>query len=363
VSRFFSAPGRVNLIGEHTDYNDGFVFPSAIDFFTIVEITPRSDRVVELASEHYPDTFSFPLDDPDAEARQSWTDYPQGVALVLHHSGYPLSGARLFIRGNVPLGAGLSSSAALEVSCGLALATVSGHSISRLDLAKACLQAENEFVGMRCGIMDQFVSAHGCEDSAILLDCRSLEYRVVHLPPSVRLVICNTMVKHQLAGSAYNERRRDCEAAAQQMGVPSLRDVTGAMFAEFAGALPARIRLRAQHVIEEIERTERAADVLMMGDLTLFGRYMYESHESLRDAYEVSCAELDLMVELARVQPGVFGARMTGAGFGGCTINLVDAPHVNQFRHEVAAAYHEATGITPEIYVCRAVQGAHEITT
>ncbi|MBV6431524.1 MAG: Galactokinase [Bryobacteraceae bacterium] len=363
MSRSFSAPGRVNLIGEHTDYNEGFVFPAAIGFFTTVEITPRPDRTVHLESEHYPDTFSFPLDDSDARARHSWTDYAQGVALALHHSGYPLTGANLSIRSDVPMGAGLSSSAALEVSCGLALAAASGHAISRLDLARVCLEAENEFVGMRCGIMDQFVSTHGREDSAILLDCRSLEYRVIHLPASVRLVICNTMVKHQLAGSAYNERRRDCEAAARQMGVRSLRDVTAAMFAESSAALPARAQLRARHVIGEIERTERAAEALAAGDLTLFGRYMHESHESLREAYEVSCAELDLMVELARAQPGVHGSRMTGAGFGGCTINLVDAPYVNQFRREVAAAYREATGIIPGIYVCRAVEGAHEITT
>ncbi|MBI4906655.1 MAG: galactokinase [Acidobacteria bacterium] len=360
-ARRFRAPGRVNLIGEHTDYNDGFVMPAALAFETVVKIKPRSDRTVTLHSKQFVDPVQFSLDEADAQPRNAWSDYVQGVAIELEQAGYRLQGADLAIDSNVPVGAGLSSSAALEVSSGLALSTVAGHTIERKELARICQRAENEFVGMKCGIMDQFISLHGEPNHAVLLDCRSLEYRAVPLPEHVRIVVCNTMVKHQLNGSEYNARRQDCMDAALLLGVATLRDIGYEQFCVMQDSLPERVRMRASHVIQEIERTERAADVLELGDLEQFGRFLFESHETLRDLYEVSCAELDLMVKLAQEQEGVYGARMTGGGFGGCTVNLVEAEHTERFRTQVAAAYRQATGIQPEIYVCAASGGAGEV--
>ncbi|HUQ94551.1 MAG TPA: galactokinase [Bryobacteraceae bacterium] len=359
MTRTFRAPGRVNLIGEHTDYNDGFVFPAAIEFATTATASPRADRTVHARSEYFEDGFSFSLDDREAKARHAWSDYIQGVALALEQAGCELRGTNLTIRTNVPLGAGLSSSAALEVSSALALLHIAGQDLPKLELAALCQKVENEFVGMRSGIMDQFISLHGVKDHAVLLDCRSMEHHAVALPAGLTMAICNTMVKHELASSEYNNRREDCETAAMLLGVASLRDATLESLSQTE--LPEQVRMRALHVIQEIERTERAAEVLQHGDAALFGRFMYESHESLRDLYEVSCAELDLMVEIARKQPGVYGARMTGGGFGGCTINLMEAEHAAAFQMEVAAAFREATGVPPDIYITRAVNGANEV--
>jgi galactokinase len=359
LTRLFRAPGRVNLIGEHTDYNDGFVMPAAINFWTSVEAKRRSDRIVRLQSQAFPTPVEFTLDDPSPQPCGQWWDYVRGVALQLEAAGHKLQGADLRIASTVPIGAGLSSSAALEVSTGFALARLAGHELPPLTLAKIAQAAENKFVGMHCGIMDQFTSTHGVEGHAILLDCRSLQYRPVPLPDAIRLVICNTMVKHELNGSQYNERRADCEEAARILGIASLRDATLAHLAD--QPLPARILMRAEHVISEIERTERAADALLCHNLSRFGELMYESHASLRDHYEVSCPELDLLVDLARRLPGVHGARMTGGGFGGCTINLVAAESVAAFTSTIRTAYHQSTGIEPDIYTCQAVQGVEEV--
>ena len=360
MSRIFRAPGRVNLIGEHTDYNDGFVMPAAIPFYTTVRADPIPDRIITAKSTGFPELVQFGLDESDATPQGTWGDYIEGVARQLIARGYPLTGVDLDIESDVPIGSGLSSSAALEVSTALALIAISGQKVPGVEIAQLCQAAENDFVGMRCGIMDQFVSVHGIHDHAILLDCRSLEFRPVPIPASTRIVIANTMVKHELAASEYNERRVDCETAALALGVAALRDA--ALDQLETVDLPDTVRRRAQHVIEEIERTERAADALISHDVVLFGEFMYESHDSLRRLYEVSCEELDTMVAIARELPGVYGARMTGGGFGGCTVNLVDATHADAFVSALANKYREATGILPSIYTCTPADGAHEVT-
>lgn len=365
-TQVFRAPGRVNLIGEHTDYNEGFVMPVAIGFSTWVATTPRNDRTVSAFSENFSERIEFDLDDQNQRAKGHWSDYVKGVAITLERAGHRLRGAELRIRGEVPIGSGLSSSAALEVASGFALLTNSGMTVDRVELAKLCQRAENEFVGMRCGIMDQFASCHGQVGKALLLDCRSLEYKPLPLPEDVRLAICNTMVKHSLATSEYNARRLECEAAVQLLtrrrpDVQALRDITEAELERYSSDLPEVIYRRARHVITENARVLKAGTALEKGDLVTFGQLMNSSHRSLRDDYEVSCKELNVMVELAEQVRGVYGARMTGGGFGGCTVNLVEAENIDEFKEVVAGGYEKATGLSPEIYICSAVQGVEEI--
>ena len=362
----YRAPGRVNLIGEHTDYNDGFVMPAAIDFSTWVAIAPRNDRKLSIRSENFPDTAEIDLDEPATSGRGHWSDYPFGVAVELERAGQRLSGANILVRGEVPIGAGLSSSAAIEVATGFALLDVNGAHVDRLELAKLCRRAENQFVGMRCGLMDQFISCFGKTDHALMLDCRSLDYKLLALPGNVKLVICNTMVKHELASSEYNARRAECEEGVRLLGrrlpgLSSLRDVTTDDLERLGGDLPQVIRKRCRHVLTENARVLAAATALEREDLGSFGRLMGESHRSLRDDYEVSCAELDLLVRLAEKGDGVYGARMTGGGFGGCTLNLVESNRVDAFKEAVAKGYAEALGHEPEIYVCSAAQGAERV--
>jgi len=364
--RMFRAPGRVNLIGEHTDYNDGFVLPAAIGFSTWVSSAPRDDRTVSVFSENFSEQIEFDLDEENPHARDHWSDYVRGVAVSLERAGHHLRGADLRIRGEVPIGSGLSSSAALEVASGFALLTNSRLKIDRRDLAELCQRAENEFVGIRCGIMDQFVSCHGQAGKALLLDCRSLEYKLLPLPENARLAICNTRVKHSLATSQYNARRLECETAVRHFAqrrsnVRALRDVTETDLKLFGGELPEVIYRRARHVITENARVLAAGTALARGDLVAFGQLMNRSHLSLRDDYDVSCNELDLMVELAQAVPGVYGARMTGGGFGGSTVNLIAVESVDEFRQTVARGYEEATGLTPEIYICTATEGVGEV--
>ena len=366
--RIYRAPGRVNLIGEHTDYNEGFVMPAAINFSTWVSVTPRDDRVIAVSSENFQETINFDLDDITARAKGHWSDYVRGVALTLEQAGYRLKGAQLQIRGEVPIGAGLSSSASLEVATGYALLQHSGFAIDRVELAKLCQIAEQSFVGMRCGIMDQFTACHGQEGKGLLLDCRSLEYRFLPLPEEVRLVICNTMVKHQLAGSEYNVRRAECEEGVRLLSrklpyVESLRDVTTGDLQRHKNLLPEVVLRRCRHVTSENSRVLEAATALERKDLTTFGLLMQESHSSLRDDYEVSCEELNLMVDLANQVDGVLGARMTGGGFGGCTINLVKAESCTDFTDSVAREYERSTGVAPEIYVTRTAAGVSEVVT
>jgi galactokinase len=363
--RIYRAPGRVNLIGEHTDYNDGFVMPAAIDLYTQAAIKPRGDRTLFIHSENFSDSVEVDLDEPNPLARGHWSDYVCGVAATLERAGYRLRGANLAIRSDVPIGAGLSSSAAIEVAAGLAMLENSGIEIDRVELARLCQQAENEFVGMRCGIMDQFISCCGKAGTALMLDCRSLEYRLLPLPEHVRLVICNTMVKHELGSSEYNTRRAECEAGVKHFAkllpdIQALRDVSVNDLKRCGRDLNEVIFKRCRHVITENARVMEAATALERNDLNAFGGLMAESHRSLRDDYEVSCAELDTMVDLATQVEGVYGARMTGGGFGGCTINLVKAESVAEFKRTVARGYEQATGLAPEIFVCSTADGASQ---
>jgi len=359
----YRAPGRVNLIGEHPDYNDGFVLPAAIGFSFWVAIAPRNDCKVILYSENFDETREASLDSLGPRGSHHWSDYPLGVAWAAQDACYHLSAANLYIAGDVPLGAGLSSSAAIEVSTGLALLSASNHQIDRTRLALLAQRAENEYVGLRCGIMDQFVSCQGRAGHALMLDCRSLEYQLVKIPARMRLVICNTMVKHKLQAGEYNVRRKECEEAVRKLsaalpGIRSLRDVSMEQLAQHKNLLTDVLYRRARHIISENKRVRQVAELFQQGKTAGLREVMAAGHESLRDDYEVSCRELDTMVEIAGRQPGVYGARMTGGGFGGCTINFVDAEHAVAFQRNVSAEYEAATGLRPDIYICEASQGA-----
>ncbi|MGD9562939.1 MAG: galactokinase [Pyrinomonadaceae bacterium] len=358
--RIFRAPGRVNLIGEHTDYNDGFVLPAALDFATYAACAPREGRRVRVATLTLDREFEFSFDDPPTRGFPAWTKYVQGIALILERSGYPLKGADILIDSNVPIGSGLSSSAALEVSIGSAFAGLNGHKVVGMELAKIGQSAEHEFAGVRSGIMDQFAAVFGKARHALFLDCRSLEFDAVPVGEA-KFIICNTKVKHALAESEYNKRRAQCEEAAVYFGRPSLRDVSAADLHERSADLPPVLLKRARHVITENERVSAAVRSLRSGDLAAFGNLMNGSHNSLRDDFEVSCRELDIMVEIARRQPGVFGARMTGGGFGGCTINLVEAGFHRDLISNIASDYLAETGIEPEIYRSEIADGGEEI--
>lgn len=363
--RIFRAPGRVNLIGEHTDYNDGFVMPAAIDFYTWVALAPRSDSKVTLRSHGFEGTISFDLND-DLLPMHNWSDYVTGVLDQIRRSGKQIAGTDIFIHGEVPMGAGLSSSAAIEVATGFAILSENHQAVDRTQLALLCQRAENQFVGMRCGIMDQFISCRGNHGHALMLDCRSLDFKLVPLPTNVRMVICNTMVKHQHASGEYNERRAACEEGVRilQQYLPkirALRDVCSADLERNRAQLPEIVYRRCRHVVSENSRLESAATMLQKGDLAGFGELMAQSHTSLRDDYEVSCRELDIMVELAGKQAGVYGARMTGGGFGGCTINLVESNEAATFRQRMIASYEQATGLNPQIYISSAADGAAQV--
>jgi galactokinase len=375
-ARIYQAPARVNLIGEHTDYNDGFVMPAAIGFSTEVAIAPRSDRKLVIHSENYSEQIEFDVDHLPTAHAGHWSDYAIGVAIMLVRSGKKLTGANLLIDGDVPQGAGLSSSASLEVAVGYALLDLGDSTpdysatehplIDRTQLALLCQQAENEFVGARCGIMDQFVVSHGQPGNALLLDCRSLEYRLLPLPEGTSLAICNTMVKHSIAKGEYNQRRAECEAGVRALSkylpnVRALRDVTLDDLKKYGRDLSEVVLRRCRHVVSENLRVQEAAEALDRRDLPAFGKLMLESHGSLRDDFEVSSAELDIMVELAEKAEGVYGSRMTGGGFGGCTITLVKAEYVEAFQPIMQQGYERATGRKPEIYICTAADGVGRV--
>ncbi len=364
--RIFRVPGRTNIIGEHTDYNDGFVFPAAIDRATWIAIAPRTDRLLIIHSEHFNETIEFNLDESAPAPRKHWSDYVRGVAVMLQKNGIAVKSADILIRSDVPLGAGLSSSASLEVAAAIALTAQANRELPKLEIAQLCQRAENEFVGAHVGIMDQFVSCFGKSDHAIFLDCRSLSHEAVPLPTNIRLIVCNTMVKHEIASGAYNERRKNCEEAAAILAkvipeIRALRDVTTNQLQTHANLLPDVLYRRARHVVTENARVLAARDALINNDLETLGALMQKSHASLRDDYEVSCNELDVMAALANNFPGCVGARMTGGGFGGCTINLVRATEVEQFAIHLREGYQGGTGIAPEIYSCAAADGASEI--
>ena len=365
--RIFRAPGRVNLIGEHTDYNGGFVMPAAVGFSTYVAIATRPDRKLVIHSEEFPGSFEFDLDDLPDRRTGVWCDYVLGVAGVLRQHGHDLQGANLLVHGEVPIGAGLSSSAAVEVASAFALMSLSEIQIPLPEVAKLCQQAENNFVGARVGIMDQFVSCMGRAGHALLLDCRSLAFQLVPIPDGIRLVVCNTMVRHDLATGAYNTRRKECEEGVRcfakwDSSIRALRDVSVEMLKRHLADLPATIGKRCAHVVRENRRTLEFARALTEGDLDRAGKLMRESHDSLRDLYEVSCRELDIMVDAAEGLPGFCGGRMTGGGFGGCTVNLVRDEHAAVFAKQIAERYLEKTGITAQVYLCTAEDGAGEFS-
>lgn len=357
--RLFRAPGRVNLIGEHTDYSDGFVMPVAIDFATYVAAAPGREQKLLVHSENYGATEEIAI--AAARRRNHWSDYVAGVAVELRRMGLEVPGANLLIAGEVPLGSGLSSSAAIEVATALALLAMSGKQAGPAEIALVCQRAENNFVGARCGIMDQFIACNGCAGHALKLDCRSLEFELLPMPRDVSIVVCNTMVRHSNAGGEYNQRRRQCESAARALGATVLRDVSLADFHRHEHQLSGVERKRARHVITENARVIEFAHALQHDDRGAMGRLMAASHRSLRDDFEVSCRELDILVELANQVEGAIGARMTGGGFGGCTVNLTTENAVDRFREQVASEYKRATGKKPEIFVTRAADGAKEL--
>ena len=364
--RLFRAPGRVNIIGEHTDYNDGFVLPAAIDRQVLIAVRGLPERKVTVHSLDFSETSAFSLDCIEHDHEHPWSNYIRGVCLVLEEAGYRLPGAEVVFAGDVPIGSGLSSSAALEVATATAFLSLVQRQIPGEQVARLCQQAENQFVGMRCGIMDQFASALGRAGHAILIDCCSLAYRPIPLPAGVRLIVSDTGVRRGLVSSEYNTRRWQCEEAVAILAralpnAASLRDVTLQQLQANRHLLPEVIYRRVRHVLTENERVLNAAKMMQTGDLPQLGHLLNLSHDSLRDDYEVSCSELDTMVAIARGQRGVYGSRMTGAGFGGCTISLVAEECAADFAGRVGPAYREATGLEPQVYICSAAAGAGEV--
>jgi galactokinase len=368
--RVFRAPGRVNLIGDHTDYNLGFVLPVALELATYVATAPGTGGKLRIYSEDRQEMREFIAADAGWLSRAGdWTDYPMGVARELAIAGFAIEPANLLIRSTVPEGAGLSSSAALEVSSALAFLngrTGNGQSMGALDLARLCQRAERDFVGLPCGIMDQYISVFGQEHRAVEIDCRSLGHRLVPLPSGVTFVAVNSMVKHALSGSAYRDRVAECAVAVSVMHVESprvesLRDVTPEQLAQAAHLMPETVARRARHVVTENARVNRFVDASSSGDPELMGRLMIDSHRSLQHDYQVSCAELDFLVDAALGMEGVLGSRMTGGGFGGCTVTLLRDDAAARFRSRIAQAYHLQFQVIPLIYSCTPSAGAGEV--
>jgi len=365
--RLFRAPGRVNLIGEHTDYNEGFVMPAALEFATITAATPRGDRTLRVHSPLRGETRTMDLDAPSAATRD-WSDYVFGVAIMLERAGVRLVGCDLTLASDVPIGAGLSSSAALEVSVGEALARLAGVALDRVALARICQRAENEHVGMRCGIMDQYIAANGVAGHALMIDCRSLTARTVAIAPDARIVVANSMVHHELAGSnEYNLRRRSCEEGVRDLipalgPITALRDVGEEALEAHRDLMSPETYRRCRHIVTENARVLAAVAAAEAGDMAAFGALMDASHVSMRDDFAISCAEVDVLVDLARRLPGVLGSRMTGGGFGGCTVSLVAADAVEAFVPALRAAYHRATGLEATIFACSPGAGVGEVT-
>jgi galactokinase len=356
------APGRVNLIGEHTDYNDGFVLPMAIDRSVVIALRPRDPYVVAHALD-YDGSAQF---DPSELVRASlgdvlWAEYVRGVAWALGQAGYRLAGWEGVITGDVPQGAGLSSSAAIELATARAFCAVSGFDWDPKEMALLCQRAENEWIGVRTGIMDQMISASGVADHAVLIDCRSLETSPVPLPIGTVAVILDTATRRELVTSAYNERRQQCEIAAGHFGVKALRDVTFEQLLGAQDALDPLVFRRARHVVTENARTLAAADAMRADDAMEMGRLMDESHVSMRDDFEITNQALNTMVEIARAQPGCFGARMTGGGFGGCAVALVAAEQAEAFAATAAEAYTRSTHLTPAVYITPGMAGARVV--
>ena len=362
----FAAPGRVNIIGEHTDYADGFVMPAAIDFATLAAISLRDDQTIAIFSANFDEQVTHSLDNLPAKASHHWSDYPLGVISVLHEAGVEIPAFSLTLNGDVPLGAGLSSSASIEVASMAAILSLTGTTIPLPQVARLCQRAENDYVGASTGIMDQFIACCGAQDHALLLDCRSLEYRLAPIPSHLSLVIANTMVKHSHAGGEYNTRRSEVEEGtallrSHRPEIKLLRDATVEDLRKWGHEMRPEVLKRCRHIITENTRTVAAADALEAGDLKALGRLMYEAHASYRDDFEASCPEADILVNLARKEPGCIGARLTGGGFGGCTVNLVENQNATAFSSHLRDGYQKTTGIEADIYLCHASAGVHQV--
>jgi galactokinase len=362
----FAAPGRVNIIGEHTDYAEGFVMPAAIDFTTVAAISPRSDGRIVIYSLHFAEEVAFDLSALPAQAAKHWSDYPMGVVSVLKSVGVEPVAFSLTFAGDVPLGSGLSSSASVEVAVFLAVASLSARKFTPQEVALLCQRGENEFVGTQCGIMDQFIACCGAENHALLLDCRDLSFRLAPIPADVSIVISNTMVKHSHSGGEYNTRRAEVEEGVTVLRkhrpeIRVLRDATTDDLAKWGSEMRPDVLKRCRHVVTENNRTVAAADALERGDMQELGRLMAEAHVSYRDDFEGSCKEADIMVELANTLPGLIGARLTGGGFGGCTVNLVESAHATAFAASLKDAYRSETGINADVYLCHASAAARAL--
>ncbi len=361
----YRAPGRVNLIGEHTDYNLGFVFPIALEMACHIAIGPARHGKLRMYAHDVGEDFEIDVEDiPQGKRTGSWSDYTVGVAQQLSRARFALAASDLYIASEVPVGSGLSSSAALEVASAFAL--LGAQQMSPLEIAKLCQRAEIEFVGVPCGIMDQYASVFGRENAAIQLDCRSLEHQYVPLPPTAGIIAVNSMVKHELGTSAYRERVNECQQAvtaikAADKTVESLRDVPLSFFEEIQDSIPAVPRRRARHVISENQRVLDFGAAARAGDLREMGRLFVASHRSMQYDYEISCEEIDFLVDTAIKLPGVYGSRMTGGGFGGCTVNLVAPDAVNAFRERLGQSYKDRYHKAPAFYDCKPASGAGPI--
>ena len=366
------APARVNLLGEHVDYNDGFVLPAAIDRATYIAFSPAISDHSTLIAGDFAEEVSFTLENVSAKTNAKgsplpdWAMYPAGVAWALNKAGLTVPVLDAVFSSNVPRGAGLSSSASVEMAFAIAWQTLGGWTLPPMQRALLGQKAESHYVGVNCGIMDQFASACGVTDKLLLLDCRSLEWQTFPIPENIAIVIADTSVRRKLTTSGYNERHQSCEEAVKILAknlpeIRALRDVSVENFNGLCTQLPVLVEKRARHVVEEVERSRRAIHFLKRGEFREFGKIMSECHVSLRDLYEVSIPELNTMVEIAQNLPGCLGARLTGAGFGGCTVNLVEKTSAQSFADELTARYQQASNLKPEIYICRASEGARII--
>ncbi len=356
-----AGPGRINIIGEHVDYAGGLVLPSAVDREILLAASNRKDNKIKIFSLDYNESFESSLDRLKFCGKKRWANYLQGVFYFLQEKGLKLNGVNIAFSGNIPQGGGLSSSAALEVGTCYAARLLNGFILSDLELVKLCQKAENNFVGVMCGIMDQFASALSKKGNLLLLDCRDLEYQLIPADFSgIAIVLADTKKERTLAGSEYNLRREQLAKAAGLLGKP-LRDVSSKEFEALKGKLDEVSRKRAKHVIYEIERTKNAAEALIKKDMPELGRLLYETHESLRTDYEVSCRELDIMVEIASRSKGVIGSRMMGGGFGGCTLTLVRKENVEELQEKIMKEYPKRAGKKTEVWVCNLAGGARTV--
>lgn len=363
------APGRVNLLGEHVDYNDGFVLPAAIDRATYIAFSPAESEDTTLEAADFcekvifsPKTLSTKTQ-PDGSALSEWARYPAGVMWALSESGFATPPMNAVFSSDVPRGSGLSSSASVEMAFGVAWQKLGGWRLLPMELARLAQKAENRYVGVNCGIMDQFASACGEADRLLYLDCRSLQWQTIPLSQNVSIVVADTTIRRKLTSGEYNKRRDACEAAVRMLkkdlpGILALRDVSVEDFNRLSSKLPEEVEKRARHIVEEIERSRQAIPLLESGNFARFGQLMNECHASLRDLYEVSCPQLDVMARVAQSLSGCYGARLTGAGFGGCTVNLVAREQAEVFSKLLSDCYEYECGLHPEIYICRASAGA-----